>query len=183
MTDERDDLDDLLAPTPGRGTSSLRDTILRQTERRLVRDRWLHRGKRAALVAAVFAAGGVAGWWAHRPRVPAPVSEFVAVPVVVPILPPVADAPGSPAPVLSAAAAELRAEQLDDAAAAAALYRQAGDAFLRDHDYPNATRCYRLYLTRGGDPALALAPDDTWLLVSLKNSAFKEKVDVTKNDG
>jgi hypothetical protein len=121
MTDESDDFGDLLAPQPGNGTSALRESILRQTEGRLVRDRWLRRGIRAAAVAAVFATGGFVGWWAHQPRVPAPVPNFVAVPVVVPIIPPVADAPGSPVPSHSAAAAELRAEQQDDAAAAAAL--------------------------------------------------------------
>ncbi len=79
--------------------------------------------------------------------------------------------------------AELRAEQADDRAEAARLYRQAGNAFLRDQDYANATRCYRLYLARSGDTALSLDTDDSWLLVSLKNAAFKEKIHVAKIDG
>jgi hypothetical protein len=77
----------------------------------------------------------------------------------------------------------MQAEQLDNPMAAANLYRQAGDAFLRDQDYPNATRCYRLYMARAGEAALALETNDSWLLVSLKNAAFREKIDVTKNDG
>jgi hypothetical protein len=184
MTDERDDLGDLLAPTPGSGTSALRDSILRQTESRLLRDRWLHRGTRAVLIAAIFAAGGLAGWLLRpeRERViqVAGAIQTLVVPVPVPVSVPETTPTQQR---LSAAAAELQAEQQDDATAAAVLYRQAGDAFLREHDYPNATRCYRLYLTRGGDSTLALAPDDSWLLVSLKNSAFKEKLNVTKNDG
>jgi hypothetical protein len=77
----------------------------------------------------------------------------------------------------------LQAEQQDDPGVAARIYRQAGDAFLRDQDYPNATRCYRLYLARAGDGALDLDSADSWLLVSLKNAAFREKTDVEKNDG
>ena len=185
MIDPRDDLDGLLAPQSGAARAELRDTLLRQTERRLARDRWMRRGAQAALVAGVFAIGGIVGWVA-RPspvleRVAAPVPEIVAVPVIVPVLQsPVADTPGSP--ILSATEVELRAELADDRNAAAALYRQAGDAFLRDQDYTNATRCYRLFLQRGGDTALTLDANDSWLLVSLKNAAFKERSYATKND-
>ena len=185
MTDPRDDLDDLLSPRSGAARAELRDTLLRQTERRLTHDRWVRRGTRAALVAGVFAIGGLLGWVARPSPVPepmpVPVPEIVAIPVIVPVLQsPVADAPSSP--YLSATEVELRAEIADDRNAAAALYRQAGDAFLRDQNYTNATRCYRLFLQRGGDTALSLDTSDSWLLVSLKNAAFKEKSDATKND-
>ena len=60
------------------------------------------------------------------------------------------------------------------------LYRLAGDKYLIDRqDYRNAARCYRLFLARAGDPGLAPDPGDTWLLTSLKNAAYKEKVDAT----
>jgi hypothetical protein len=84
----------------------------------------------------------------------------------------------------TAAAAELRAELADDPTEAARLYRMAGDKYLGDRaDYANATRCYRLYLIRAGDAGLTPEPTDTWLLTSLKNSAFKEKLNVAKTGG
>jgi len=184
MTEPSDELDDLLAPRPGTVSPELRDAALLQTERRITRNRWAHRGTRAAIVLGIFAVGGVAS------RLARPESErLIEVPgetqhIVVPVLVHLPQSsPVPPALRLSASAAELRAEQEDNADAAANLYRQAGNAFLSDQDYANATRCYRLYLTRGGDAALTLEPSDSWLLVSLKNSAFKEKIDVTKNDG
>jgi hypothetical protein len=186
MIDPPDDLADLLAPRPGGPSAAARAAILRQTERGLARRWWLRRGTRTAFVASLVAAGGAVGWFARTPVADAPASpavEVVVVPVVVPIIqPPVADTPSAPAPTLSASAVELLAEQADDALAAARLYRQAGDAFLREQDYPNATRCYRLFLARSGQAALALDPNDSWLLVSLKNAAYKEKIDGTKND-
>jgi hypothetical protein len=107
----------------------------------------------------------------------------VTVPVPVPVPQPERRSPDPQQPPLSASEAELRAELADDRTEAARLYRLAGDAFLRAEDYRNATRCYRLHLARGGDSALSLEAGDSWLLTSLKNAAFKEKVDVPKLDG
>ena len=79
--------------------------------------------------------------------------------------------------------AELKAELADDPAAAARLYRAAGDKYLNDRqDYRNAARCYRLFLARAGDTGLSPDPADTWLLTSLKNTAFKEKYDAAARD-
>jgi hypothetical protein len=189
MTDPNDDLADVLGPQPAVPVSGLRETLLRRTERRLARDRWVRRGAKVAAVAAVFLAGGAAGWLVRAPVADAlgsPVPEVVVVPVPVPVpVPaPVADAPGSPSsPPLSGSEAELRAEQADGPTEAARLYRVAGDSFLRTEDYANATRCYRLFLIRAGDPGLAIEANDSWLLVSLKNAAFKEKTDALKTDG
>ena len=94
---------------------------------------------------------------------------------------PVAAAPTEPP---SAAAAELLAEQADDPARAARLYRLAGDKFLLDaQDFINARRCYRLGLARAGDGGLSPAADDNWLLAELKVTLLKERRDATKNDG
>jgi hypothetical protein len=185
MTDPPDDLADMLAPQPGAPAPALRDTLLMRTERRLARDRWMRRAGRASAIAAVFLAGGAIGWFARTPIAHAPGSSapdvvVVTVPLVVPVpttSAPVANTPSTPV-ALSASEAELRAEQADTRTEAAKLYRLAGDTFLRDQDYANATRCYRLFLTRGGDSALSIDADDSWLLVSLKNAAFKEKTNV-----
>ena len=189
MTD--DDLDELLAPKPGTERDGLRQALLSQTQQRLARRVLVRRVGKLMAVAAVFGLGLVIGQAGKRP---APAVEFVQsepvfvfVPVVVPVVPAAPGdtrgltPPGSPA---TAAAAELLAEQADDRAEAARLYRLAGDKYLNDRqDYANAARCYRLFLTRAGDTALSPEPADTWLLTSLKNAAFKEKTDVAKTDG
>jgi hypothetical protein len=193
MTDPPDELDDLLGPPPAAETPGLRASILRRTQHRLARRAWARRAGKAAAVAAVFAAGiGLGVWLAPRGRepvlvpAPAPPAEVVTVPV--PILVPVpANASADPTPpgaARTAKALELDAEQADEAPTAARLYRQAGDAYLTaEQDYANATRCYLLFLARGGDAALAPERGDSWLLTSLKNAAFKEKVHATPTDG
>ena len=118
--------------------------------------------------------------------VPIPQVEVVTapVPVFIPVGSGSVEQVPTPDAPLTAAKLELNAELQDDAATAAKLYRQAGDRYLADEqDYANAARCYRLFLARGGDPALAPEPGDSWLLTSLKNAAFKEKVHATPVDG
>jgi len=192
MTDPNDELADVLGPKPASPSPALREALLRRTERRLVRDRWLRRGTKLAAVGAIFLVGGLVGWLARPTPVPeplpVPVPEVAVAPFIIPVPVPVDTQrhtpPGSPgSPPLSGSEAELRAEQADDAAEAARLYRAAGDAFLRQQDYANATRCYRLFLLRVGDTGLTLEADDSWLLVSLKNAAYKEKTDALKTDG
>jgi hypothetical protein len=185
MTDP-DDLEDLLKPQTGSPAPALRDELLRRTERVLTRARWLRLGAKAAAVAAVFLVGGAVGWLARpeRERVVEVAGAERIVPIVVPLfLTQGADSGGSlsvPESPLSATAAELQAEQADDRAEAAKLYRVAGDTFLGEQDYANATRCYRLFLTRAGDDGLSPERGDSWLLTSLKNAAFQEKTDVPK---
>jgi hypothetical protein len=77
----------------------------------------------------------------------------------------------------------VRAELADDPAESARGYRAAGDRYLDAQDYPNAARCYRIYLDRAGATALNPRPGDSWLLISVKNVAFQEKSDATKRDG
>jgi hypothetical protein len=188
MSDAPDDLEDLLSPPQGEPSPALRDELLRRTERHLAVVRWRQRFARAAFVASVFLTGGLAGWFVRPdPGEPgasatggSPAPEVITVPVVVPVPVPEHSPPGPVAVGMSPSEAELRAEQADDRTEAARLYLAAGDGFLRREDYANATRCYRLFLTRAGDAALSPAPDDSWLLTSLKNTAFKEKFDVPK---
>lgn len=190
MTDP-DDLEPLLAPGPA-PPPAFDAALFARTERVLARGRRVRQFGRAAAVVGVFAVGGLTGWVA-KPMVPAqpipavaPV-EVVVVPVVVPVL----VAESAPAPVAvadpepaTAAAAELLAEQADDPARAAHLYRLAGDKYLRDtQDFRNARRCYRLYLVRSGDTGLSPAAADSWLLAELKVSLSKERTDATQNDG
>lgn len=187
MNDPHDELDDLLAPPPAPAVRpEVQAAVFRQTERVLGRVRLSRRVTRIGLAAAVFLAGGMTGWLAKSKqtqieRIPSP-AEVVIVPVVVPVAEP-ESVSKPPAPV-SASGAEQLAEQADDPAEAARLYRVAGDKYLNDlQDYGNATRCYRLFLLGAGAPGLSPEPGDTWLLTSLKNAAFKEKSHVAKTDG
>ena len=198
MTDPTpDDLTDVLAPLPTPpGRADARAALFARTERALARGRFLRRLTNASVVVAVFVGGALLGWAARPERVVVRVEhvpaqpEVVVVPVVVPV--PVSATPSAvpdPSPTarvepLTAARAELLAEQTDDRAAAARLYRTAGDKYLTDaEDYRNAARCYRLFLARAGDAGLSFEADDSWLLTSLKNTAFKEKNRVAKTDG
>lgn len=182
MADEPDELEDLLAPPLTAETPGLRDAVLNRTLRRLAVVRWSRRVAKCAAVAAVFALGVGVGTWRTRveretvlvPTPQEPIREVQFVPVLVP-LPPASPEPPVVESPQTAKALELDAEQADGAQAAV-LYRRAGDAYLSaEEDYANAARCYRLFLTRGGEPALAPESSDSWLLTSLKNAAFKEK--------
>jgi hypothetical protein len=203
MTDPDDDLDALLSPRPTPGPAAeLREQLRERTGWQLV---WLRRARRvrtlaacAAAAAAVLLGGravydaGVRNGLARAPRVEPPVQPFfraeqpepVVVVVPVPVPPPDASRPAPPAEVVTAPQAELKAELADDPAEATRLYRLAGDKYLADlQDYRNAARCYRLFLTRAGDTGLSPDPADTWLLTSLKNTAFQEKYDAAhRND-
>jgi hypothetical protein len=131
-------------------------------------------------VALVFAVGGAAGWVLK----PTPEREVVTVTVVRPmpvavVLP--APVPEPPAPTdtpVSPAVLELLAEQANTPAEAAKLYRSAGDRYLTDAgDYEQAVRCYRLYFRHAGDAGASVSAGDSWLLMSLKSSIRKEKLD------
>ena len=70
---------------------------------------------------------------------------------------------------------ELLAEQTPEKAEAARRFRQAGDRYLREFaDYRAALRCYRNFLDEADPADRAVAPDDTWLLTSLKRAREQE---------
>jgi hypothetical protein len=194
MTEPDDELDGLLSPKPGSEPAGLRTALFTRTERRLARRLLVRRVATIAAVMAVFGIGIVAGAvMTSRPPTPPvgkPEAAPVVVTVVVPVPVPVPQQPEPSGPVArtpdptTASEAELRAEMADDPKEAAQLYRLAGDKYLNDRaDYANAARCYRLYLVRAGDDGLTLESGDTWLLISVKNAAFKEKYDAPKTGG
>jgi hypothetical protein len=193
MTDP-DDLEPLLTPRPALAPRAGFDAeLFARTERALARGRRLRQGSRVAVTAAVFAVGWWLGSGQEQPAPPEnqllrfrPV-EVVTVPIVVPV--PVMES--HPGPVAAKEpdpatpdAAELLAEQTDNPARAAGLYRLAGDKYLLDRqDFRNARRCYRLFLARAGDAGMSPAADDNWLLAELKVSLSKERTDATRTDG
>jgi hypothetical protein len=187
-----DDLHEILSPKPIQPTNELRLGLLRRTETRLIQQRRVRTMVRSGSIAAVFLLGGMIGWVARPTPQPERVENAIPqvvvlhVPVAVPVLIPAENGSAGTSEItqrLSGSQTEMQAEQEDDPKASAKLYKLAGDAFLREENYPNATRCYRLFLVRAGDSALSIDPDDTWLLTSLKNAVFQEKSNVSKTNG
>lgn len=179
---EPDDLESILSSPAATDSHALRDAIRVQTERVLWRRRVLRTTVKLGAVVAVFSLGVGAGVWTRSEApMPVPEREVIVVPLLIPL--PGNEASASPEESIPAPRLELQAEQIEDRAEAAKLYRVAGDRYLADEDYRNAARCYRLFLARAGEPALQPDSKDTWLLTSLKNAAFQEKSHVAKTDG
>jgi hypothetical protein len=163
--------DEVLTPKPATGNDPLKSTLLERTSGRIRFDRRVRLVGRVGICVACFVAGLSVAFL--RP-VPEPTTIYVQVPVPVP---PVADAPGSPAVVrvLSPAQIELEAEKTLVKAEAARRFREAGDLYLRDYaDYRAALRCYRNFLDEADPADRRITPDDTWLLTSLKRAREQE---------
>jgi len=169
--------DELLTPKPAIANESLKADVLIRTTRLVCFAAWRRRALGTAACLACFGLG-----WATTHLRPAPAPEVVYVerPVA---QTPVADAPGSPvrpkteppAQKLSPAEIELAAEQVLNKAEAARRFREAGDGYLKElADYRAALRCYRNFLDEADPADRAVAPDDTWLLTSLKRAREQE---------
>jgi hypothetical protein len=168
--------DELLTPKPVAANEALTAGVLARTVRRVRLHRWRRRATGVAVCLACFGLG-----WATTYLRPTPVPEVVYVPSPVP---PVAGVPDPPAPPkddtpparpVSPADLELLAEQTAEKAEAARRFREAGDRYLREFaDYRAALRCYRNFLDEADPADRAVAPDDTWLLTSLKRAREQE---------
>ena len=158
-----DDLDFLSVPPPA-GDPALRDRLRGRTAGVVRRRTWLHRFGRASVVLVAFAGGVAVQRFAVGPEVrELVVTVEVPAAVEAPAPPPVAVPERTPGEL------ELLAEQADDPAEAARLFRSAGDRYLKDRDDLRAAlRCYRNFLDAAGDADLSASPADTWLLASLK---------------
>lgn len=170
-----DDLDHLLGPPVGEPDARLKADILAETSRLVRRRRWVGPAGRAVLGAGLFL-GGLGVGWAVKPSPAPPELPLVAPPEVIAV--PVLVLPPSPPPAASYQTAdriELTAEQANDRAEAARLYRLAGDRYLTDAGEPGqAARCYRLHLQHAGPAGLSIGSADSWLLTSLKSQRLAE---------
>ncbi|MGL4424144.1 MAG: hypothetical protein ACRCZF_26045 [Gemmataceae bacterium] len=164
-----DDLEQWLAPPGGLPPANI-EAILTATVPLLPVSRPRTSLRTAALVGGALAAGVLAGWFGKPTPEPTTVEIRVEIPVRVEV-----PVPGTAAEFVAAEAPptpeqlELTAEQTDEAAARAALYRQAGDLFLDQSDINGALRCYRLHLTIGGAAVRSATPTDPWLLRRMKS--------------
>lgn len=166
--------DDLLTPRPPAANDPLKAALLDRTTRRLRFARRARLAVRVGVCVACFAAGLATAL--VRPA-PEPIVAYVPVREELPPAPKADPKDESPPPLavaLSPAQLELEAEKTLARAESAKLFREAGDRYLREYaDYRAALRCYRNSLDTDPD-ALAVSPDDTWLLTSLKRARAQE---------
>ena len=77
-------------------------------------------------------------------------------------------------------AADLEWQALEVPESATTLYRQAGDRYLADAEPADAVRCYGNALAEGTSRDLEVAPDDSWLLMVIKQARKKERNECDK---
>jgi hypothetical protein len=177
MTDtpDRDPCEHLGRIGPPPPADRLREALWRRLRRRLRRGRWWKRAAVAAALAACYAAGFGTARLATEPT-PTPSTVVVADDGSRPhegLMP--------PAPPASPLAQEWQA--LDSPEQRPEAYREAGDRYVAEEgDYESAVRCYREALDAGSERDLAIRPDDSWLLMVLKDARQKEKRDANSND-
>jgi hypothetical protein len=161
--------DDLLAPRQTPSNDTLRTEILHQTQRqlRLVR-RW-RVVRQIGVGVALFTSG--MGVMALNE------SDVQAVRIVQ-IQHQETSVPEPPKPEpkrLSPYELEQEAERTFVKAEAAKRYREAGDRYFREQgDYQAALRCYRNFMSEAEPQDMTVSPDDTTLLIALKQARTKD---------
>jgi hypothetical protein len=162
LTPEPDLLGDLLAPPLPADDRLCGD--LRERTARVVR--WRRRWRRLARTAALAAcyAAGVLTMHGLAPHVPPP--------------PQMADHRDPPKEVVppETPALALEWKAIDSPQPRPDLYRRAGDLYLEEEKDPeSALRCYGQALDAAGAADQAVAAEDSWLLMVIKNARQKEK--------
>jgi hypothetical protein len=188
-----DPFDQYLASIPvAPASAELKAQILAKTLRVIRQHRWSRRFAVAAAMAACYAAGALTVWPAAMHAEVSTSSPSMASPGEV-CQPLPSRSTGNEAAVVSSlprsgrdtqlSPAQLEWQAIDQRHAGADLYRQAGDRYLSEaQDIESALRCYHNALARGGSKALAISPDDSWLLVALKSSHFQDETNVKTHD-
>jgi hypothetical protein len=178
MTEFPDPLDKLLRPDlPASSPPVWKDALLARTTRTL---RWRRRGRRLGFVAAL-AACYVAGIFSMRLLQPAPAVERQTDYVYVTVEPK-RETHVTPVPEQPVSALTLEWQAVDDPEHAPELNRRAGDRYFADeNDLASAVRCYKRFLSACPDKELEIAPQDNWLLVTLKNARLEEKQHAKNN--
>ena len=164
---QEDPLEHLLAPPPVPADAGpLRQDLLERTTRALSKRRRL-RTFAGALALAACAVAGLLTMHGVAPRGVRPVVQRRPV-----------ERQERPAPGPAPSAVALEWQALEGPGRPAELYRQAGDRYLEEEGDPSAAvRCYGHALDAGGERDLAIAPEDSWLLMTIKAARQKEKDD------
>jgi hypothetical protein len=170
ITPTPDPLDELLRPlAPPRASEHFKAELWERTCRVL---RWRRRRRRmvwAAVLAGCYFAGvttpRVRPLWTKRPDTAHQVK---------------------PAPEQtkeSDRALALEWQAFDSKERRPDLYREAGDKYLKNESDPeSALRCYGAALDSGDDTIRAVSPDDSWLLMAIKDARQREKRHATSRD-
>ena len=160
------------------GNEALRAAVLAQTIRVVRRRRILRRVAFMGGLAACYLAGLVTTWVAlsgsgsARDTVQAAKAETSRIALPTGLSPSGQGAASNAG--RSATALEWRA--FDSHERRAELFRQAGDRYLQQAgDLKSAVRCYRQSLQGALASDLTIKPDDSWLLMALKQAKQKEK--------
>jgi hypothetical protein len=173
-TPDRDPCEELGRIGPPPHVDRLRADLWRRLQRRLRRRRWWRQGALVAALAACYVAGfGTARLAPEAAPEPRPTAAGGLKQLKIPLhsLP------------LPASPLEREWQALDSPEQRPEAYREAGDRYVaEDADYQSAVRCYRQALDAGSDSDLAVAPDDNWLLMALKDARQKEKRYAKSND-
>jgi hypothetical protein len=163
VTPDADPLGELLAPLPLPADDTLRGDLRERTGRVV---RWRRRWRRMARAAALAAcyAAGVLSMNGIGPHAPPP-REITHNPE-----------PPKPAVAPEGPALALEWEAIDSPQLRPDLYRRAGDRYLDDEGDPeSALRCYGQALDGAAAADRAVAAEDSWLLMAIKNARQKEK--------
>lgn len=163
--------DELLSPGSAPANDNLRADLLKRTTNRLRFGRRMRATKVVALGMFCFASG-----LATTLLRPMPEPTVVYIVREQPVPESKSDEPETSPPLpASAAQLELEAEKTVAKTDSARRFREAGDKYLRElADYRSALRCYRNFLDEAEPGDRAVAPEDTWLLTSLKRAREQE---------
>jgi hypothetical protein len=161
FSEERpDSLDELLTPAVARIDDARRREVLVRTTRVLRRRRLAAHLTRLACLAACYVAGMLT-MYDFRPEPAPPPPRPTATPT----------SPSS----RPASALALEWQAVDHPEQAGPVYRAAGDRYLaEDADPGAAARCYGSALSAGPSEDLSIDPNDSWLMMAIKDARQKE---------
>jgi hypothetical protein len=160
---------------PGCADEAFRRSLLAATTRVIRRRRRLRRAGWAAALAACYVAGLVTMRLATATAPPPQVVQQPTPSAPRPPQPAAASRPtddGGEAVAMEDQAVDTRGKPREKRD----LYCRAGDRYLHDRgDLPSAVRCYGGALDGASDDDLKISPDDSWLLMALKEAKQKER--------
>jgi len=162
--------------SPKADVDGLRQSVLRRTTGVLRRRRWLRRGAVVIALSACYLAGAAT----MRMLPPPPTVLTVVVEKSGAPVPPAANDEALPRETEPRAVA-LEWNALDHPETKVESYRRAGDRYLAEsNDVQAAVRCYKQMLDAGTEKDWTISPDDSWLLMALKEARQKENLDAKR---
>jgi hypothetical protein len=172
MNDPHDPLEELLQPPMSPNPVDLRERLRARTTRHVRRRLWVRRlSLGGALAASLLLIAGIL-YVVWPPRAPLDIPDTPMV-----VAPPIRAEVPQAVVSLEVSPVALEWQAFDSKENRAAVYFQAGNQYLATtQDFESALRCYSQALDACSDQELEITPDDTWLLMTLKNARRKETV-------